>query len=249
MLSGCNQGFKSTSGNSLGGSTEIGLQDPGTGTTPGTGGPSNPPSTDQKWTQVEDQMYGKVGSGLFSGRLAVQIDRQRQSLVILLPFTVGTNFPFSSFYVPQLTGVSLETQWNADGSTTVGVVVPLHYIRKGLSFGDYSRLPNGEPLPGMPVGESKGFAIDLPQTNVNYRLHFYVAVNAVAAYIETTGFKYPPELQFLPTTVFPVKDKTNGRTMGYLGLVPPRGSFPPGVFVSTRIPNELAVIIDDLLKF
>lgn len=247
-MSGCGKGF------SVNPSSSLGTGETGLGTSPGAGGTgagSNdtpPVSKDQKWQNISNDADGQISQGTYSGKPALQIDKERQSIVVLLPLPSQFFLPISSMPIPELPGASLEMITNPDGSTSMGAVIPLQYLLKGSSFATYGRLPNGEPLPGMPVGEAHGFAMSFPQ-KPNYRLHIYIAVNAVAVFVETPDFKLPPEFAVMPTISIPIKNREKTRTVGYFAVVPNRGTFSSGVYISTRIPNALAVAIDDVLRF
>ncbi|MBX2994005.1 MAG: hypothetical protein KF681_04270 [Bdellovibrionaceae bacterium] len=246
-LMACGKGFQATSdGLSSGSNGSLGSGDStGTG-----GGGTTGPTVDQQWQSVKTQQDGTVdGATPYKGSLLIQIDKARQAVVLIMPLPSVFLLPMiSSMPIPEMPGASVEMVTRSDGSMAMGVVVPLHYLVKGSSFSNYATLPNGEPLPGMPVGEARGFAISFPQ-KPSYRLHVYMAVNAAAVFVETPDFKLPAEVSLIPTIAFPIKNAAKTQVVGYFAVVPNRGSFNSGVFVSSRLPASVAIMIDELLQY
>lgn len=205
-------------------------------------------TTEKAWNMVQSGVDGTVEGGTNSGSLVIQIDKARQSVILILPLPPIFLLPISGMSIPELPGASVEMVDQPDGSKAMGVVIPLKYIVKGGTFGDYGKLPNGDNVPFIPVGEARGFAISFPQ-KPSYRLHIYFAVNAAAVFIETPDWKFPDELALLPTMGFPVKNEEKTQVVGYFAIVPNRGSFASGVYVAARIPRQLAIVIDELIRY
>lgn len=241
LLMACGNGFEAESP-----SASV----PNTGLENGGGpGEQNPPANPEKaWTQVSDNVNGRVDGGTNSGALVVQVDRQRQALVLILPLPPIFLLPISGMSIPELPGASMEMMPQSDGSMAMGVVIPLKYIIKGAQFSEYGRLPNGDSIPFIPVGEARGFALSFPQ-KPSYRLHLYLAVNAAAVFVETPDWKLPSELSILPTLGFPVKNQNGTQVNGYFAIVPNRGTHASGVYVASRIPRQIAILIDELVRF
>ncbi|MFN7730155.1 MAG: hypothetical protein ACK5P7_13430 [Bdellovibrio sp.] len=242
-LMACGKGFQATSDAvNSGGNSGLGGGGSNDGVVTG-------PTVDQKWQSVKSGTEGAIdGTTPYKGSLAIQIDKARQAIVLILPLPSMFLLPISSMPIPEMPGASVEMVTRSDGSVAMGVVIPLQYLLKGASFANYARLPNGEPLPGIPVGESRGFALSFPQ-KPSYKLHLYLAVNAAAVFIETPDFKLPSELTFLPTVSFPIKNSARTQIVGYFAVVPNRGTFNSGVYVSSRLPTQIAILIDELLQF
>jgi len=135
-----------------------------------------------------------------------------------------------------------------DGSSQMGVTIPLKYLLKGAALGNFTQLPNGDPIPFMPAGEMTGVEVDFPQ-NSKYRLHLYLAVSAAAVFIETPDWSFPPEVALLGTIGFPVKNVSKTQINGYFAIVPNKGTFASGVYVASRLPTDVAILLDDLVRF
>lgn len=212
----------------------------------GTGGGATPDTTD--WGKVATSMNGKVDGSTFNGKLMIQIDSANQAVIFYLPLPLNLiEFPVQSIDIPQLPGTTIFQVPQPDGSTQLAVRVPLKYILKGTTLTSYNSLPNGDPLPFMPVGENRGFALQLP-ANANLNLHFYIAANAAAVFIELPQIVLPDPWTLLKIG-FPIKNADKTQVVGYFSFVPNRGTFASGVYVAGRIPTQLAVVIDELLKY
>lgn len=210
---------------------------------------------EQKWMSVKNDTDALIeDEGLFGtyatgkGTMAIQIAKEREAIILILP--LPRLFPLQVPYMalPQLPGASIEMVTQANGTQAMGVVIPLKYLIKGASFGNYGLLPNGNPVPGIPVGEARGFAINLPQ-NPNYRLHVYIAVNAAAVFIETPFLKLPDTVAAAVSLIPPIPIKNKTKQIGAFAFVPNMGVHASGVFVSARLPTPVAILIDELLRY
>lgn len=242
---GCSKGFSTASFDEVSGQGSNNNQntDDGTG---GGGGSRNP--GDRSWDDVRRKTDGAVDGWKYDGQFVIQIDAENQALVLVLPLPPIFLMPVSAMPIPELPGASLFPLTQPDGTSSMAVRIPLKYLIKGSSLTSYNRLPNGDPLPFMPVGENRGFAIAFPQ-NKNYRLHLYVSANAAAIFVETPDFKLPEQWIILPSLGFPVKNQDKTQVVGYFAVVANRGMHNSGVYVASRIPRDVAILIDDLLRY
>lgn len=194
-------------------------------------------------------------SGLFvpSGTFVVKIDKERQGLELIIPLP-GSNFllplPVVAMPIPSMPGAVVEQVTQADGTPALGIMIPLKYLLKDSSFGDYGTLPNGQPVPFLPFGKVHGFVLNFPQ-NMKYKLHLYMAVNGAAVFIETPDWNLPGSINGipLPTIGFPIYNKGKTQQVGYFAVVPKSGSFSSGLYVASRIPDQMAALIDNLIRF
>lgn len=230
----CSNGFQSssssieTSGNpsgSAGGNTGSGT---GSGTSPA-------PS----WDKVD--VDGLASGGSYSGQLVVYLDKAKQSLLLVLPIPVIVPL-LAPVDIPDVPGAFLTTYANSDGSLSMAINVPLKYIIKGANFTANQRLPNGDPLPFVPAGELPGFGIQFPQMN-NYRVYLYIGVNVAAAFVELPDFGLPIG------GTFPVKNRNKTKVVGAIGYVLPKGAYAGGMYLATQIPADMAVLIDELIRW
>ncbi len=234
-LTGCNQSMKLTD-------PVAAAQD-----SQGVDQPANP-NAPNPWDAVKTALNGKVDGSSMNGKVILQVDSVNQALIFYIPLPLDLiNFPVQSIEIPDLPGVSLFQLPQPDGSTQLGVRVPLKYLLKGAQLGAYNTLPNGDPLPYMPVGDNRGFAISLPQ-NPNFNLHFYVSANSAAVFVEVPQIVLPDVWSILKIG-FPIKNADKTQVVGYFSFVPNRSTFASGVYVAGRIPTQVAVALDSLLKF
>lgn len=220
-------------------------QDTGGGGGNGGGGNSNPV---RSWDDIRQKTDGAVDGWKYDGQVVVQIDAENQALVLVMPLPPIFLMPVASMPIPELPGAAIFPLTQPDGTSSMAVRIPLKYIVKGSSLSNYNTLPNGDPLPFMPVGENRGFAISFPQ-NMKYRLHLYISANAAAVFVETPDFKLPEQWVILPSLGFPVKNQDKTQVVGYFAVVANRGIHNSGVYVASRIPREVAILIDELIRY
>lgn len=236
---GCSKGLNTTDLESSGNAAQ------GTG-----GGGSAPVPVDnaRSWSEVQSKTDGAVDGWTYDGQMVIQVDTANQALVIVLPLPSLFLMPVTSMSLPQLPGAAIFPLVQPNGKTAMAVRIPLKYLVKGAQLASYNTLPNGDPLPFMPVGENRGFAISFPQ-NAKYRLHLYISANAAAVFVETPDFKLPEQWLILPSLGFPVKNREKTQVVGYFAVVANRGLYSSGVYVASRLPREAAILIDELLRY
>lgn len=208
-----------------------------------------PPSEEDAqliWERLSQEVTGYVSGGSYDGQLLVEIDPQRQAVLLRLPLPpiflasrVTTDLA--------LPGLRMEYQKN-DNQYQLVLVIPIQYLIKGAQLDRYGLLPNGDPIPFIPSGEARGFAINFAAKS-KYRLHIYFVANAVGAFIETPDWVLPEELAFLPTIGFPINNQERTKTTGYFAIVPNKGIHASGVYIASRLPRELAAQLDQILRY
>ncbi len=199
-------------------------------------------NTNADWSKVEMDGYSQ---GLDSkGKLVIQIDKVNQALILILPLPSFLFLPFTSANVdiPDLDGAYFTSYETASGDRQLAVSVPLKHVIKGAEFGDSQRLPNGEALPFIPAGELPGFSINFPQ-QPKYQVHVYVGVNVVAAFVEL------PDLGLPIGGTAKVKNKDKTKEVGAIGYIPAQGNFNGGLYLAAQLPSELAITIDELIRW
>jgi hypothetical protein len=244
-------------------STQAGLQDGSEGQdqqtdTPKGGLDQNPPPHRTIWSRAEIELQGLVSGGTYDGTTVMEVLPERQSLALILPLPPIFLAPLQTLHVPMLPGLSIEyfkkisSHLSIEKETThIALIVPFKYLVNGghlASLSPHTRLPNGSPIPFLPSGESRGFVVQLPQKS-SYKVHFYFVANAMAVFVETPDWRLPEELSLIPTIGFPVRNKNQTQINGYFGIVPNKNQFSSGLFLSTRIPKDLAFQIDQILKY
>lgn len=217
----------------------------------GQGGDSNHgggSSAGRSWNDLQSSVNGSVSGSAYDGQMVIQIDPENQALILVLPLPSIFLLNVPSMMIPQLPGAALFPMTQPDGSSSMAVRIPLKYLIRGAQLSNYNTLPNGDPLPFMPVGENRGFAISFPQ-NPKYRLHLYISANAAAVFVETPDFKLPEQWIILPSLGFRIKNRDKTADVGYFAIVANRGQHSSGVYVSSRLPTEAAILIDELLRY
>lgn len=191
-------------------------------------------------------LKGKIqdGSGVlgFNGALAFDFDKTNGVFIIMVPMPSGLIFnPSGSF--TKYPDIKFGPVFDATGKMKIAIRVPIKYVLKGVNSINPAKLPSGEDLPSMPAGKNElpSLALQFPQNN-NMQLHLYIGINALAVYMTLPSQASLP-LPFNLT--LPLKNKDKTLTTGYLTYVTPKGSYAPGLFVSTIIPASVARILED----
>ncbi len=194
------------------------------------------------WSQVDMDGYSQ---GLDTkGKLVVQIDKANQAIVLVLPVPSFLFMPFTDKQVdvPDLDGAYFTSYETASGDKQLAVHVPLKHLIKGGEFTDPKKLPNGDPLPYIPAGELAGFAIQFPN-QPKYQVHLYIGVNVAAAFVEL------PDMDVPINYVAKVKNKDKTKEIGAIGYIAPKGNFDGGLYLAAQIPKDMAIVIDELIKW
>jgi hypothetical protein len=216
----------------------------------GQGGGDNSKNAD--WNQVDMDGYSQ---GLDTkGKLVIMIDKPNQSIVLVFPVPSFLFMPFTNKQVPvpDLDGAYFTSYETADGSKQLAVHVPLKHIIRDGQFTDPKRLPNGDALPYVPAGELAGFSVAFPN-QPNYQVHLYIGVNVAAAFIELPDFDLGNlgdlggivNLNYIAK----VKNKDKTKEIGAIGYILPKGNFDGGLYLAAQIPKDMAITIDELIKW
>ncbi|OFZ31464.1 MAG: hypothetical protein A2622_02455 [Bdellovibrionales bacterium RIFCSPHIGHO2_01_FULL_40_29] len=184
---------------------------------------------------------GRIESGdTNNNALAFDFDKSRGEFIIMIPMPSGFLFtPSGSFN--NRPDITFSPIIDSDGRMKFAVRVPVKYILKGATFLPPASLPNGDPLPKMPAGygELPSLGLTFPQHD-NTQITLYIGINAVGLFVTL------PDKAALPFGfTLPVKNSDKSKTFGYLSYVPKKGTYAPGLFVSTLIPASMARILED----
>lgn len=187
------------------------------------------------------KMDGAVKEGKYEDRKLVSLDKENRMLVVqlptlALPAMVGNLG--QAITVPQLPGTTVTLELAEDGNLTLVARIPLSQVMQGASFIPAQKLPNGDALPAVPDGELPGLAIDLNNQG-SVKGYLYLGKATVGAFV-TTQFNPMVAMQ-LPIY------QSNGSVVGYLTTVPEKNSSPGGIFMSVKLPADIARVIDNAL--
>ncbi|MFZ3230485.1 MAG: hypothetical protein WA160_09805 [Pseudobdellovibrio sp.] len=209
-------------------------------TAPGTNTGTETPGTSDPLAGVD--LQGRVDSkDSFNNALTFDFDKIRGEFIIMLPMPSGGNFfsPMGSFSkYPDITFSSLI---DSAGRIKFAVRIPVKYILKGSSFLPAASLPNGDALPAMPAGygELPSLALNFPQSN-NTQVTLYLGVNAIGL------FTTLPDNVAIPFGFqLAIKNSDKSKTYGFLSYIPKKGTYAPGLFISTIISPAVARILED----
>jgi hypothetical protein len=229
-LGACSPGFKTAGSNDSNGSS---------GTGPVTPVPAPPPSASD-WNNLK--LDGQVSGGPFGNNIQViAIDKVAKELIFRLPLPTIEILGGATVGIPlaKLPGATMSIETAPDGTSVLALHIPLRYIIKGATFLEPGKLPNGDPIPGVPDGELPSFAINLANSKSNAT--FYIAPTTFSIYVNTP-FASPFSL------TLPIRNAAHTQTTGYISVLmakPP--SKDGGLFLSFKLPGDLARIIDDNL--
>lgn len=182
-------------------------------------------------------LEGTVSAGPFGKHKVVDIDKVQKLLIISLPLPIN---PFGAGFtipIPNIPGSEIGIEINTTGSGYYLVAkLPLEYVLRGVKGLPVARLPNGSPLPGVPSGE-------LPKLNLKFLKKLtdaalYLGEGAVGLYIPTPGFNPYVNL------TFPIKNKSQRKTIGYFRTVAEKTPFDGGFYITIVLPKD----VQDLLK-
>lgn len=215
---------------------------PDGGGTDNNNGNNNGPGTEQPdWNKVD--LDGYPTSLDFEGQLVIKVDKDNQALILILPIPAFAFMPFTSkLNIPEIPGAFITSYTNSKGDKQLAVSLPLQTVLKGAKFLPNQKLPNGDNLPFVPAGELPGFAIQFPQ-NPDYRVHLYVGVNVAAAFVELPGIDLPI------SALSRVKNGAKTKDVGAIGYIAPKGNFDGGLYLAAQIPDKMAAVIDDLIRW
>ncbi len=233
VSAGCSQnGFQTLDGLS----NSQGSSDNASSGTGGTTSPSVP--TESAYDKL--QMAGYVSGGTYDGDQVMALDKENNALLLYLPVP-GV---FFNFYTDKtaVNGVKIVTQMNSQQKARVAVSIPLRLLVKDkVQTIGAGTLPNGDALPAVASGEPLTLGLSLNLSS-KMPLYTYFGVSAVGIFLESSFF---PE--YISLTM-PIKNKNGLGAWGFLTIVPKKGSHNGGLFLSVKLPNDIARIIDQHLS-
>lgn len=195
------------------------------------------------WNSIEKEGY--ASGGPFQGHKVLTVDQESESVQFSLPLFDSTIRP-GTYSIPNLPGATAKIKgyW----VQTVTVNVPLKYAGSQYSplvnfqgNQDPKKLPNGDPLPGIPGGELPKAAFKIPVDD-EVDLYVYIASKYLAVFVET--HEIDPTFDF----EFPIKSFDGSKTVGYLATVSAKNGYSGGFWLSMALPAQLARLIEDFLN-
>lgn len=175
-----------------------------------------------------------------NGSLAVTIDKVNQTLLLSIPMTLPILTASVNINLPQYPDIQIFTGTDSNGVNHLTASIPLKYIVKGVAFGNPQKLPNGQALPYFVDGEapSTAFVIDAIK---NVKVNLYMSSSSIGLFVSNP--QIPTYLGF----TYPIKNADQTKIIGSFSLVQKTTLGDGGFYVATRIPDEIAKIIDDYI--
>lgn len=183
---------------------------------------------------------GTVSGGSYGDNEVIGIDKTTKELIVRFPVLATPIMAGDiSVPVPSIPGAHFEMETMPDGSPTLALRIPLDKVLKGIEFLPPSKLPNGDPLPGVPDGELPSAAVQLTRTSTKATI--YLSPSYVGVYVNSS---FDPYIAL----TLPIRNEARTKTWGYFSTIPEKkGVAPGGFFVSIKLPDDIARIIDDIL--
>lgn len=195
------------------------------------------------WNKLE--VAGEVEDGRFKGSQVLRLDKVNKELILNLPMPASPFLDNTQLTLPlrQLAGASIQLDPIEGGGSALTLHVPLASLVRGVDFAEPSKLPNGQPLPGVPDGELPSEALSL--TNLTtIKATIYLGKNVVGVFVNTP-------INPLIALSYPIKSMDGATTWGYLHTIPASTlnvtAKDGGFFIEVQMPDEIARIIDDAL--
>lgn len=236
LLTGCGPSFSPSSQVSCAGNCENnanGTIDPGK--TPDANGGGS--SSSDAWNNLK--VDGVVSDGWAANTPVVELDKANKELVVRLPMLAN---PFlilgmPSIQLPEIPGARLTLEPLPNDRLALALRIPLSRFLKGIESIPPSKLPNGDPLPGVPDGEMPSVAVQLTRIR-DIKASIYLSPATVGIFVNTP---------FDPTynVSVPIRNEARTQILGYFSSVAAKSTYEGGFFISVKLPSEIARIIDD----
>ncbi|MES2962331.1 MAG: hypothetical protein V4760_00480 [Bdellovibrionota bacterium] len=201
----------------------------------GGGGISDPNSEFQQM-----KVDGTVSGGSYGENEVIGIDKTTKELIVRFP-VLATPIMAGDLdvMVPDIPGAHFVMEPTPDGGQTLALRIPLDKVLKGIEFLPPSKLPNGDPLPGVPDGELPSAAVQLTRTSTKATI--YLSPSYVGVYVNSS---FDPYIAL----TLPIRNEARTKTWGYFSTIPEKkGIASGGFFISIKLPDDIARIIDDIL--
>lgn len=180
---------------------------------------------------------------LTRNKLAYRLDSATKEIVFSIPIPT-TLIINSSGRISAIPGARYGTELDTNNKPIFVVRIPAHFIVDGIQNLKQGRLPNGNPLPSMPLGYSDLPAVEVPIKIGNYsvNMHIYLNKKAIGVYIEM------PTLISLPVDLSYMIKSLEKSVLGYFSIIAPRNGAKGGLMVSLLPSQSLTTQLNEFLK-
>lgn len=183
---------------------------------------------------------GFINGGPANDKLAVDLDLPNEAILIDVPLIIPyLTMPEGIMNLKDLSGAKIYTYTDVGLRSHLVLSVPLKYLVKGVDFLNKGRLPNGDPLPGIPSGELPSLSIRLPFAD-NSEVRLYIGVTVIAIFVTS---KVDP---YIPMT-FLVRNKEQTKIIGSFSLIPEKNAYSGGLFLAAAFTDEVARVLEEYL--
>ncbi len=182
---------------------------------------------------------GYADGGDAENSMVISLDKQNMSMTLSVPITIAGLALDVSASIPQYPDILVYTYVDSSSMKRLAVKIPLKYILRGVSFGNPQSFPNGLPIPFI-GGELPSTSLVI-NTNSQSKLYLYIGSGAVALYVSH------PSIPNYITAYYNIRNKSRTKVIGAVGISAKTALADGGFVVSTKIPAELAKILDNYL--
>ncbi len=181
------------------------------------------------------------------GNVVMNLDLINKLLVVRIPLGFLITMTPSDLLVPNVSGIT----WTIESDITKGqflvVSIALPHVLQDYVHGAPALLPNGDPLPSVPAGETRQvahFQLSLSKKG-SEKVHLYFGKEYYAVFLES-GVKLLPKTIYMASVQIRNKDKS--KVIGYLHVINKKNGYNGGVMMAFQMPPSLAVLLDNLIK-
>lgn len=202
--------------------------DPNRGQSDGSGGDTaNSNRLSELNAFIDGSSYDKLQS--------ISVNVATKELIFRVPLSMNVFITSTRGQFANYPDISFITEYDSSGTAYLTLHIPMKYILRGVTSGNPSRLPNGDPLPMIPSGELPELALDINSQN-KVKLHLYIAADFMGIYVES------PFNPYIGLT-FPIKNSSKTKILGYFSTIPAKNSYQGGFFLSFLLPPELINVL------
>lgn len=206
-----------------------------------TGEPNTPDILNAEKIIEKAELDAQVEGGLFGGFQSIVIDKVNKAVNVRVPFPMALGIGGIQYPIEGIDGAYYELINNCSSKvmSCLQMHIPLKFLAQADWDGTADRLPNGDKLPAYPDGEPP--AIMSPATYHGKEFWMYLGPRMLGIYVPIKDFN--PYLQL----VFPIKNKSKTKILGYLATIPKKITYDGGIYVTMALPEDIARILKDIL--
>jgi hypothetical protein len=197
------------------------------------------PAQSAAWNNLK--IDGAIVGQRFDQTPVLGLDKVKKELIVRLPMLAGPlDGATIDIPVQQFPGIHIGLAPLSNGGSALVLRIPLKDVLHGVNAVPSSLLPNGDPLPAVAAGELPTFAVQLSNVR-DINATIYLGKTEVAVYVNTPFDPWA-------AVQVPIRNAAHTQTWGEFSTIPAKSkTIQGGFFLSVKIPDSLARIIDDNL--